>query len=240
MKISIIETGLAPEPIRDDYATYPEMFERLISGADAGFVYETISPARGEPLPDPAPLDAVLITGAAAGVYEAHEWMEPLFEFIRGAAASKVPQVGICFGHQAIAKALGARVEKAGAGWGLGLHTYDVHHAPGWMDETQTFSLGVSHQDQVLSLPDGANLIASSDFTPFAALDYPDLAAMSFQGHPEFDAAFFEALYRVREGTRFSTELVNEAVGTLQLPNHNSDVAKWISNFYRSHSAAPT
>ncbi len=238
MKITIIETGLAPEPIRDQHATYPEMFETLISGADDGLVFETVSPARGAPLPDPASLEAILITGSAAGVYEAHDWMQPLFDFIRRAAKNKTPQVGICFGHQAIAKALGAHVEKADAGWGLGLHTYDVHHAPGWMDPVETFALGVSHQDQVLSLPEGANIIAASDFTPFAALDYPEAAAMSFQGHPEFDTEFFEALYRVREGTQFTTELVNDAVETLRRPNHNSDVAKWISRFYRGETAA--
>ena len=238
MKITIIETGLAPEPIRDQHPSYPDMFETLISSADDGFVYETISPARGERLPDPATRDAILITGSAAGVYEDHHWMQPLFDFIRRAANNKTPQVGICFGHQAIAKALGARVEKADAGWGLGLHTYDVHHAPGWMDPIETFALGVSHQDQVLSLPDGANVIAASDFTPFAALDYPGSAAMSFQGHPEFDTEFFEALYRVREGTRFTSDVVNNAVETLRRPNHNHDVAKWISKFYRSKAAS--
>ena len=234
LKITIIETGLAPEPIRERYATYPQMFERLIAGADDGFTYEIVSPARGEALPDPASLEAILITGAAAGVYEDHDWMQPLFEFIRKGAAARIPQVGVCFGHQAIAKALGARVEKADAGWGLGLHTYDVHHTPDWMAALDTFSLGVSHQDQVLSLPAGAKVIAASDFTPFAALDYPEARAMSFQGHPEFDTEFFEALYREREGTRFTSEFVNEAVETLRGPNHNSDVAKWISNFYRS------
>lgn len=238
MKITIIETGLAPEPIRDDYASYPEMFEALISSADDGFAFETVSPVRGETLPDPSALQAILITGSAAGVYEDHDWMEPLFEFIRSAANERTPQVGICFGHQAIAKALGADVAKADAGWGLGLHTYDVHHAPHWMDPVETFALGVSHQDQVLSLPEGAKLIAASGFTPFAALDYPDAAVMSFQGHPEFDSEFFEALYRVREGTRFTTEFVNEAVETLRRPNHNRDVAKWISAFYRSKTAS--
>lgn len=237
MKITIIETGLAPEPIRDAYDNYPQMFESLISAADAGFTYETISPALGEPLPDPSTLQAILITGSAAGVYEEHDWMQPLFDFIRAATDVNVPQVGICFGHQAIAKALGARVEKADAGWGLGLHSYVVHQAPGWMDPVETIALGVSHQDQVLSLPDGAKVIAASSFTPFAALDYPDAGAMSFQGHPEFDVDFFEALYRVREGTRFTTEFVNEAVETLQAPNNNSDVAKWIARFYRSKSA---
>ena len=238
MKITIIETGLAPEPIRDQYPTYPDMFETLIAGADNDFSYETVSPARGEPLPDPSALEAILITGSAAGVYEDHDWMEPLFEFIRKGTVTGTPQVGICFGHQAIAKALGARVEKADAGWGLGLHTYDIHHAPDWMAALDTFALGVSHQDQVLSLPDGAKLIASSEFTPFAAIDYPEAAAMSFQGHPEFDAEFFEALYRVREGTRFSSELVHDAVESLRRPNHNSDVAKWISSFYRRKAAA--
>lgn len=236
MKITIIEAGLAPEPIRDQYATYAQMFETLISSADDGFTYETICLPRGANLPDPAGLDAILLTGSAAGVYEDHPWMQPLFNFIRGAGAANVPQVGVCFGHQAIAKAFGARVEKADAGWGIGRHIYDVQHAPEWMDTGETFALGVSHQDQVLSLPEGARVIAASDFTPYAALEYTHVPAMSFQGHPEFDNEFFEALYRVREGTRFTSEFVNTAVETLKQPENNADAARWIANFYRAYA----
>ena len=236
MKITLIETGLAPEPIRADFPSYPDMFETLISGADGGFTYETVSPILGETLPDPAGLDAILITGSAAGVYEDHSWMRPLFEFIRAAADARTPQVGICFGHQAIAKAFGAEVEKASAGWGIGRHTYTTDETPNWMGPVSSFSLGVSHQDQVLSLPSGARTIAYSSFTPHAGIVYPGRVAMSFQGHPEFDDAFFEALYRVREGTRFSSEFVNAAVETLAHPHNNEDVARWIANFYRSHA----
>ena len=238
MKVTIIETGLAPEPIRDANDSYPEMFETLIRGADTGFQFETISPVTGDKLPDPSSLDAILITGSAAGVYEQHDWMQPLFEFIRSAADARTPQVGICFGHQAMAKAFGAHVEKASVGWGLGRHIYDVAHTPGWMDPVSSFALGVSHQDQVLSLPVGAEVIAASDFTPFAALDYPAASAMSFQGHPEFDNSFFEALYRVREGTRFSSEMVNAAVETLSVPHNNDDVARWIANFFRTKAGS--
>ena len=175
----------------------------------------------------------MLVTGSAAGVYEDHPWMVPLFEFIRAAADRKVPQIGVCFGHQAIAKALGARVEKSEKGWGLGRHVYDVKARPDWMAgfEGEMFSLGVSHQDQVLSLPKGANVVASSAFTPFAALDYPDAPAISFQGHPEFSADFCRALYGVRAGSVFSRERVDAAGESLDVPVDNELIGSWMANF---------
>ncbi|MEQ9314275.1 MAG: type 1 glutamine amidotransferase [Henriciella sp.] len=188
MKLTIIETGLPPEPMRADWPRYPELFQNLLEPHISGLETETISVVTGEAFPDLEETQAILVTGSAAGVYENHPWMQPLFEFIRSAAGQKVPQIGICFGHQAIAKALGAKVQKSEKGWGIGRHTYEICQRPGWMNgyESETFSLGVSHQDQVQSLPPGASVIAASDFTPFAVLDYGDVPAISFQGHPEF------------------------------------------------------
>ena len=231
--LTIIETGRPPEKMVGDWPLYPAMFEDLLSPFLPGWTYEAVALSEGETLPDPAKLDAVLITGSPAGVYEHTPWMTPLMKFIRAAAKANTPQVGICFGHQAIAYALGANVAKSDKGWGIGRHVYDITAPQPWMGAAppSTFSLGVSHQDQVLSLPPGAVLIGGNAFCPFAALSYPEASAISFQGHPEYSAGFSCALYGVRKGTRLSVEMVDAAEQSLETPVDNHLVGQWISAF---------
>ena len=97
-----------------------------------------------------------------------------------------------------------------------------------------TFSLGVSHQDQVQSLPPGASVVARSDFCNYAVLDYGRVPAISFQGHPEFSSGFCCALYNVRRGTAFSAERVDEACESLDTPVDNTLVGKWMANFLKA------
>lgn len=235
--LTIIETGQAPEAIRADWPDYPAMFANLLAPHLPGWGYNSVHVSQGEPLPDPATLDAILITGSPAGVYETHlPWMTPLFDFIRWARAAGTPQIGICFGHQAIAHALGAQVGKSDKGWGIGRHVYDIMHRPDWLTDhdAPTFSLGVSHQDQVQSLPPGAALVARSDFCHFAAIDYPQAPAMSFQGHPEFSPAFNCALYSIRKGTALPTDLVDAAEDSLKTPVENDLVGRWMAQFLKN------
>ena len=231
--LTIIETGRAPDGIRAEWPHYPAMFQTLLSPHLPDWTYQSVALSSGDPLPDPSGLDAILITGSPAGVYDDMPWMAPLMDFIRWAADARVPQVGICFGHQAIAHALGAQVAKSDKGWGIGRHVYDITVPQAWMGGAppQTFSLGVSHQDQVLSLPPGATQVARSDFCEYAALAYPAANAISFQGHPEFSPGFSCALYGVRKGTRFSVEMVEAAEQSLQSPIDNDLVGSWMARF---------
>jgi len=233
MKLTIIETGLIPEPIRQDFADYPEMFRRLISAADPDMEFETISVIQGEELPDPASLEGILITGSPAGVYDDYPWIVPLMQFIRDVAAARVPQVGICFGHQIMAEALGGKVVKSPKGWGIGRHTYEVKSCPDWMegDCPATISVPVSHQDQVVTLPPGASVLARSDFTPFAGIDYGKTHAISFQCHPEFNAEYSAALYTIRKGRPLAETAVDMAIGSLEQPLDNPRLGGWIARF---------
>lgn len=241
-KLTIIETGLPPDAIRADWPTYPTMFADLLSPHLPGWTYDTIALSSGERLPDPTTLDAILITGSPAGVYNDTAWMAPLMDFIRWAASARIPQVGICFGHQAIAHALGAQVRKSNKGWGIGRHVYDIFAPQDWMGDTppKTFSLGVSHQDQVETLPPGAITIAGNAFCPQAGLAYPAQNAVSFQGHPEFSPAFNCALYGVRKGTVLPVEMVEAAEASLREPVDNTLVGRWLGGFLNTTSPLVT
>ncbi|MEL6322874.1 MAG: gamma-glutamyl-gamma-aminobutyrate hydrolase family protein [Pseudomonadota bacterium] len=233
MKITIIETGKPPTPLNEAWASYPVMFEALIGAADPDFTYETVPLLDQRTLPAPDSLDAILITGSPAGVYDPEPWMAPLMAFIRSAAAARIPQFGICFGHQAIAEALGGKVEKSDKGWGLGRHTYTSPHRPDWLNGVpDPFSLAVSHQDQVVAIPEGASVIAASHFTPFAGLDYGDLRAASFQGHPEFSPAYTAALHQLRRD-HIGGEIVDEAVASLRDPLDAPAIGAAMARFFR-------
>ncbi|MEL6723688.1 MAG: type 1 glutamine amidotransferase [Pseudomonadota bacterium] len=237
--LTIIETGRPPAKIEGDWPLYPAMFETLLAPHLPNWIYDTVELSEGAPLPDPSILDAILITGSAAGVYDDEPWMAPLMGFIQGAAHAQTPQIGICFGHQAVADALGANVAKSDKGWGIGRHSYDLVSPQSWMgaDVPTTFSLGVSHQDQVLSLPPGATVIARNDFCEFAALAYPGAKAISFQGHPEFSPGFSCALYNVRRGTVFPDEMVDAAEASLSEPIDNDLVGRWMAQFLSESSS---
>lgn len=238
MIVTILEVGKVPERIRDDFASYPEMFTGLLQAADPTLTFETIAILDGADFPDPKTLEAVLITGSPFGVYDDTPWMLPLMSFIRKADAAGVPQVGICFGHQAIAKALGGDVDKSDKGWGIGRHAYRVVTTAEWMGEPQPpmVAMAVSHQDQVLQLPVGAQITIASDFTPYAGLAYKGGHAISFQGHPEFSDAYSAALYQNRQGNPLTPDAVQAAKNSLAIPEDNALVAVWIARFL--HHAA--
>tara|TARA_R110002051_G_scaffold6260_4_gene30573 strand:- start:5906 stop:6625 length:720 start_codon:yes stop_codon:yes gene_type:complete len=235
MKLTIIETGLVPEPIRGDFEDYPAMFRHLMAGTGA-FEFDTVSVVKGEPLPDPDAVEAVLITGSPAGVYDTEAWIGPLADFIRAGAAAGVPQVGICFGHQILAEALGGKVIKSDKGWGVGRHTYDVVACPDFVSEAcpATVSAAVSHQDQVVTLPPGAKVVVASDFTPFAGLYYPEAPALSFQCHPEFADDYSAALYALRR-PRIGESLTDRALESLEIEGDHARLARWTAEFLSAH-----
>lgn len=235
MKLTIIETGLAPAAIRDRFPSYPEMFARMFASVDAGIACETVSLVKGEALPDPASLEAVLYTGSPAGVYDDEPWIAPLMDFIRAGAEVKRPQAGICFGHQIMAEALGGKVIKSDKGWGVGAHTYHLTSLPGWQggEAPAQMRVGVSHQDQVVIKPAVADVIAQSNFTEFAGLAYAGFPAISFQCHPEFEPDFLAALYTSRRGQSLSEDLADAAVASLKEESDRRFLAQWIASFLK-------
>jgi GMP synthase-like glutamine amidotransferase len=140
--------------------------------------------------------------------------------------------VGVCFGHQVIADALGGVVRKSEKGWGVGRHTYDVLGARQWMTGAgASMSLAVSHQDQVIEPPAGAVTLARSAHTEHAMLAYEGAPVISLQGHPEFSDTFVAALYSARRGKSLTEATADAAIASLSRPEDNAKVAGWMARF---------
>ncbi|MFN4312414.1 MAG: type 1 glutamine amidotransferase [Ferrovibrio sp.] len=190
MKIGIIECGPVPEALRSTYISYPAMFRAQLAPLLPSATFETISVVHGETLPAPDSRDAWLLTGSRHGVYDDLPWIEPLKGFIRAVAAKQRPMVGVCFGHQIIAEAMGGKVQKAEIGWRVGLETYETR----FDGAAQSVAMPAFHQDQVIVPPPGSEIVAQSDACAYAALRYRDAPVLSVQFHPEFSLAYLADL----------------------------------------------
>jgi len=224
MEIAILRTGGPPPELAERFGPYDAMFARLLG---PGFAIRAYDVPAGELPPAPGAHPAVLITGSAAGVYEPLPWIAPLLSFLRE-ARGRTKLVGICFGHQALAEALGGRVEKSERGWGIGLQDYELWETAAWMGEAPPgrIAVPVSHQDQVVVPPPGARVLAGNAFTPFGLLDYEDSISMQF--HPEFEPAYASALIEHR---RARVPAPDAAIASLERPNDRALVREWIRTF---------
>ena len=233
MKLTIIQTGDVPLPLRGQFGPYRKMFETMFDGTGQGFSYDMIPVSDGAPLPDPSSLEGIVITGSAAGVYDDLPWLGPLRAFIRDAYGKQTKMLGVCFGHQIMADALGGDVRKSEKGWGLGRHTYTVKSRPDFMRSgPMALAIACSHQDQVITPPSDAEVILSSDFTPNAGLAYRNGAALSVQPHPAFADDYTIALAELRRG-KAPDHLVDRALASVATPSNSGDVASYIGQFFK-------
>lgn len=226
MLIGILQTGLAPEMLAPEMGDYPDMFARLLDGN--GFTFRTWRVVEGEFPASVHDADGWLITGSRHGVYEDHAWIPPLEAFIRDSFAAHVPMVGICFGHQIIAQAMGGRVERYDGGWAVGPQDYDFGG--------EKLTLNAWHRDQVVEAPKGAKVIASNDFCTNAALLYDD-RALTVQAHPEFRPEFIDGLMKTRGKGLVPDDVMASASARLADPLQDGTIAARIASFFKEHRA---
>jgi len=242
MKIGILETGEVHPDLKARHGDYPAMFEAMLRAVDPGLEFTTVRVVSGEMPAAPTQADAWIVTGSRHGVYDGLPWIEPLKGFLRDCVAARVPVVGICFGHQILAEALGGRAVKSDRGWGLGVQDYDVVARPSWMaDLPDRFAVHALHQDQVVELPPGVTVLAESPHCPYAALAYGDPEApqaLTIQPHPEYRADFMDALIALRSGTVIPVDIATAARADIGRDVHNEIWASMIVEYLHRVSGA--
>ncbi len=227
MKIGILQTGLAPDELKGSFGEYPGFFERLLAGK--GFTFESWSVVENIFPDGPEVADGWLITGSKHGAYEDHPWIPPLEQLIRDIVSANRPLIGVCFGHQIIAQALGGRVEKFPGGWVVGQQEYDFGG--------DTMTINAWHQDQVIEAPEGAQVVASGNHCANAALLYPG-KAFTVQPHPEYGDDFIAGLIETRGPGVVPDDLMAAAKTRMGRPLDNARMADQFAHFFREGTLA--
>lgn len=190
MKLNILLCDRFPGLLPEYIPSYESMFVKLFRGCCDELEYKVYAVMDGI-MPPAADDGAVnLITGCNMSAYDDVPWIDRLREWVREAHCQRLPMVGICFGHQLIAQALGGKVERSSRGWGTGIREARLvgeearRHFP-----RQRMRLMYNHHDQVVELPEGATLFATSPFCPIEGYTIGH-HIITFQGHPEYDPQY--------------------------------------------------
>ena len=189
MKIGILQAGLAPEVLKKTYEDYNLMFEKLLQGHN--FSFQTFKVILNQFPISSTQQDAWIITGSKHGAYEELDWIKKLKIFLKTTYQQKIPIIGICFGHQILAEALGGKVEKFSGGWKIGFEKLRMQGISNG-DDILSF-----YQDQVVKNPEESKVVGSTDFCKNAMLVYKN-HAMSVQQHPEFTPEYVGKLLAER------------------------------------------
>ena len=239
LRIAILQTGHNNPNLPKTLREYPQMFRDLLLplAPDGALELTNFAVVDGIFPENVTDFDGYIITGSRHGVYEDLPFIAPLMQFIRDCYALKIPQIGICFGHQALAQALGGQVIKSDKGWGVGIRKVDVVETTNWMSkENDTLELIYVHQDQVIALPDDAVLLAGDAFCPNAAYAIGS-HVFSVQGHPEFDKDYVHELLAIR-GDDMGEAVSKTAYASLSGDHEGTLVGKWMYDFFQQAIAA--
>jgi GMP synthase-like glutamine amidotransferase len=122
MKIGILKTDAVRPEWVPTFGEYPDMFERVLKLVDPDLEFEVWDIEEGEFPTTLDGIDGFIITGSKSSVYDDKPWIRSLEALVRELYEARKKVIGICFGHQLIAQALGGLVDKSPKGWGVGPH----------------------------------------------------------------------------------------------------------------------
>ncbi len=232
MKICILYIG---HMTAADNAKNPPSYVRFPRGICPFLDAEWVKiAALEEPLPEnPRDFDGYLITGGNQSVYENLAWQNRLIDFIRLLHRQKIPLVGVCYGHQAIAYALGGMVQLSEKGYGIGIKDIKVIHKPDWMQHApDVVSLYSMHKRQVTALPPNATPFLTSDFCEHSGFVIGN-HIFTIQQHPDFNAEVSRELIEKRQDQMVG--ITEPALKSLTRPHHTELSCQWIADFFQQY-----
>jgi GMP synthase-like glutamine amidotransferase len=232
MKLGLLLCDDVPARLRHIAGGYRDMFDALLRPYVPDVRWSHFEVHRGEMPPEARSCDAWVCTGSRYSVYEDRPWIGSLKAFVRDVHAAGTPFVGICFGHQVLADALGGRVARSPEGWGIGVREMTVVVHEEWMEPPlSSMKLQYMHGDQVESLPAEAVVLARAPHCEVALFRVGE-TLLGVEGHPEFPAAFERALLEIRRESIGAAE-VDAALATVDQPTDHGTIAQWITQFVR-------
>lgn len=239
MKFSVLKAGRATRAARERIGDTDRMFIDLLSRP--GDSWETHDVEHGIFPDDVKEYKGFVITGGRASAYDKDGWVARLLDTVREAHAHRIPMLGVCLGHQVVAKALGGEVGVNPLGWDIGLT--DVQLTPegerlaGLMDAPRPLSILETHQDIITALPPGAVHLAYSGKTRYEMF-HVGSKVFCMQGHPEMDNGEVRDIISIRRDD-LPADVVESGLRSLAGEPHREFLRSFLQGFLHGPGLAP-
>jgi GMP synthase (glutamine-hydrolysing) len=229
MKIGILECDTLPDDLQGGFPDYPHMLIRSFRSIDCDFEYNVYNVTVNDFPGSINECDAYITTGSRSSVNDSKSWIATLEKLVVECDSTDHRLVGICFGHQLIARALQGRVERSKSGLRIGLIKSRILSNKSWMNPVQDhINMIISHEDHVVRLPAGAGLLASNSHCKNFMFQYRNF--LGIQGHPEFSKEYCRALMKLWSGT-IPEDRLTAGYKSLEEEPDNRLVMQWIRDF---------
>ncbi|HJP15966.1 MAG TPA: hypothetical protein QF762_03260 [Acidimicrobiales bacterium] len=213
-----------------NYGGYQKKFSNLLTADEEAVRISVYDVMKGQLPKDPFEQQGWLVGGSRSSITALEPWMFDLFDFLRELDINKVPTVGICFGHQALAHTLGGEVKRRDV-WGLGAQPINIHCVKPWMiPQLSSPIISFCHEDEVTKLPEGGKLVGGNESCEIAMFTKGD-HIFSMQPHPEFSNEFTRDLY-CEWSHLFDDSSLETANNSLESPSDRLIIAAWIREFF--------
>lgn len=237
MKIGLLQCDSVIDSLQGKHGNYPAMFSELFAQIDTRIELTVFNVIEGEYPEDIDAFDGYVTTGSRFGAEDDLPWITDLVSFVKTLYQAKKKLVGICFGHQIIAKALGGQVVKSDKGWGVGVSVNEVldgnQQQEAWMQPAKAeMKLIVSHQDQVVQLPKDSQVLAASEFCPAYMYSVGE-CFLCVQGHPEFSKSYSNDLMESRRD-RIPHDVIEVGQASLEQELDDIVMTQWMVNFLKA------
>ncbi|KAJ5594635.1 uncharacterized protein N7459_000843 [Penicillium hispanicum] len=207
LRVAVIECDTPIPPVQTKLGNYGDIFERLLqrglqtSGNSTVDIQVSKWNVVDNPVyPNPDECDAFLLTGSKHDAFADDPWIVSLTDYVREIVQShKKPVVGVCFGHQVLARALGARVGRS-EGWEISVEEIDLTDAGKKLFGQDKLHLHQMHRDVVFEVPEGCTNLGSSPRCAVQGLYMPS-RLISVQAHPEFNEYVMSNILQARHNS---------------------------------------
>ncbi|MCW8328689.1 GMP synthase [Photobacterium sp. SDRW27] len=218
------------------HGNYPAMFSNLFGQVDPSVILNFYRVIDGQYPMALDECDAYISSGSKFSVNDEVKWISVFEAFIHQLYQQHIPFIGVCFGHQMIARALGGEACPSANGWGIGVadvkFNLEEANQHSWLTGSNSgYSLIVSHQEQIAEPPPNTITLAGSEFCPYAMIQV-GTHFLGVQGHPEFTPEYSHDLIRLRRDN-YPEETAEIALASLEQPTDSCSVAQWIINFIK-------
>jgi GMP synthase-like glutamine amidotransferase len=232
VKIGLLQCDHVMQENRPEFGDYSDFFGNLFHRYAPEIVLKLFDIQQDEYPEDPNGYAGFIGTGSSRSVWENIDWIYRFKHYVHDLYANKKKFIGICFGHQMIAEALGGKCQKSERGWGIGVKKVAVIQKKGWMNPMMdSYRLIVSHQDQISILPENSEVLGGNEHCPYSMITVGG-HFLGIQAHPEFTPDYSRRLMQLRID-RIGSQAVQEAEKTLREKTDEAVVTQWMANFFR-------